>query len=83
VLDPATPVSFHPQASGSEHLVRGAGLVVGRMRVCRPTAGRLGRSEFPMLTTVKVESVPAHHLPSGVVPDRRALSYVLVRLVLR
>jgi hypothetical protein len=82
VLDPATPVSFHPQASGSEHLVRGARLVVGRMRV-RPTAGRLGRSEFPMLTTVKVESVPAHHLPSGVVPDRRALSYVLVRLVLR
>lgn len=56
-LDPAGRISFHPEASDGEHLVRGAGLVVGRMHGVSPDRWSSRFIEFPVMTTAEVQTV--------------------------
>lgn len=68
-LDPAGRISFHPRASDAEHLIRGAGLVVGRMNGVSPDRWSSRFVEFPVLTTAEVEHVEfATYLPEWMPP---------------
>ncbi|WP_020668972.1 class I SAM-dependent methyltransferase [Amycolatopsis nigrescens] len=57
VVDPAGRVSFDPRAADGDQLVRGAGVVTGRMNGIAHDHWAGPSAEFPVLATAEVQSV--------------------------
>jgi SAM-dependent methyltransferase len=66
VVDPAGRASFRPGGTGGERLVRGAGIVTGRMNGVAHDDWAAPSVEFPLLTTAAVVAVELRtYLPDG------------------